>query len=115
MTVTEFGWYLRCPFRYYLKYIRRLREVEDSAVELDALQFGNLTHEVLQGFGEDHDHNRSTDPKHIARYLEELLVDRARADFGANPLPAIRIQLARLRERLRVFARHQARRSPRAG
>jgi ATP-dependent helicase/nuclease subunit B len=55
MTVTEFGWYLRCPFRYYLKYIRRLREVEDSAVELDALQFGNLTHEVLQHFGEDHE------------------------------------------------------------
>ncbi len=111
MTVTEFGWYLRCPFRYYLKYVRRLREIDDSAVELDALQFGNLTHEVLQGFGEDNDHNRSTDPRRIASYLEDLLVDRARATFGANPLPAIRIQLARLRERLRVFARHQARRS----
>lgn len=111
MSVTEFGWYLRCPFRYYLKYIRRLREVEDAAVELDALQFGNLTHEVLQHFGEDREYARSTDPQRIATYLEELLVERARAGFGADPLPAIRIQLARLRERLRVFARYQARRS----
>ncbi len=111
MTVTEFGWYLRCPFRYYLKYIRRLREVDDSAVELDALQFGNLTHEVLQHFGEDREYARSTDPLKIAGYLEQLLVERARASFGADPLPAIRIQLARLRERLRVFARSQARRS----
>ena len=111
MTVTEFGWYLRCPFRYYLKYIRKLREIEDSAVELDALQFGNLTHEVLQVFGEDPHHARSTDPLGIATYLEDVLVERARATFGAQPLPAIRIQLARLRERLRVFARHQARRS----
>ena len=111
MTVTEFGWYLRCPFRYYLKYVRRLREIDDSAVELDALQFGNLTHEVLQGFGEDAEHARSSDPKRIAGYLEDLLVSHARDTFGAQPLPAIRIQLARLRERLRVFARHQARRS----
>jgi len=111
MSVTEFGWYLRCPFRYYLKYIRRLREVEDAAVELDALRFGNLTHEVLQHFGEDPDYSRSTDPERIAGYLEELLVERARAGYGADPLPAIRIQLARLRERLRVFARYQARRS----
>lgn len=111
MSVTEFGWYLRCPFRYYLKYIRRLRQVEDASVELDALQFGNLTHEVLQHFGEDPDYSRSTDPLRIAGYLEELLVDRARAGYGSDPLPAIRIQLARLRERLRVFARYQARRS----
>jgi len=110
MTVTEFGWYLRCPYRYYLKYIRRLRQVEDSAVELDALQFGNLTHDVLQRFGEDPDHARSTDPVRIASYLEELLVETARAGFGAQPLPAIRIQLARLRERLRTFSRYQARR-----
>ncbi|MBL9107154.1 MAG: PD-(D/E)XK nuclease family protein [Myxococcales bacterium] len=110
MTVTEFGWYLRCPFRYWLKYIRRLREVEDSAVELDALQFGNLTHTVLQRFGEDPIFADSTDPERITKCLEELLADSARADFGTQPLPAIRIQLARLRERLRTFARHQARR-----
>lgn len=110
MTVTEFGWYLRCPFRYYLKYIRRLRLVDDSAVELDALQFGNLTHEVLQRFGEDPQLSDSTDPDTIAACLDELLDDRARAGYGSRPLPAIRIQLARLRQRLHVFARHQARR-----
>lgn len=110
MTVTEFGWYLRCPFRYYLKYVRRLRLVDDSAVELDALQFGNLTHEVLQRFGEDPSVADSTDPDRITAYLDELLVDRARATYGGHPLPAIRIQLARLRQRLHVFARHQARR-----
>lgn len=110
MTVTEFGWYLRCPFRYWLKYIRRLREVEDSAVELDALQFGNLAHTVLQRFGEDRGFADSSDPEYIARVLEDLLADSARADFGSNPLPAIRIQLARLRDRLHAFSRHQARR-----
>lgn len=110
MTVTEFGWYLRCPFRYWLKYVRRLREVEDKAVELDALQFGNLTHTVLQRFGEDSYFADSTDAERIAGCLEELLADSARADFGPNPLPAIRIQLARLRDRLRAFSRHQARR-----
>ena len=109
MSVTEFGWYLRCPYRYYLKYIKRLRVVEDAGVELNAIQFGNIAHEVLQGFGEDAEIARSTDAERIALYLDDALDRAATAAFGRKPLPAIRIQLARLRARLHAFSRHQAR------
>ncbi|MCB9566634.1 MAG: PD-(D/E)XK nuclease family protein [Myxococcales bacterium] len=109
MSVTEFGWYLRCPYRYYLKYIKRLRVVEDSGVELDAIQFGNITHEVLQHFGEDQSIADATDPERIALFLDDALDHSATAAFGRRPLPAIRIQLARLRARLHAFSRHQAR------
>ncbi|MBK8261555.1 MAG: PD-(D/E)XK nuclease family protein [Nannocystis sp.] len=109
MSVTEFSWYLRCPYRYWLKYIKKLRAIEDGAVELDALQFGNITHEVLQGFGEDREIASSSDPERIAAYLDDAL-DRAGVKlFGRRPLPAIRIQLARLRDRLHAFSIHQAR------
>ncbi len=109
MSVTEFGWYLRCPYRYYLKYIKRLRVVEDAGVELNAIQFGNIAHEVLQHFGEDPSISDSADPQEIALYLDDALENSATKTFGRRPLPAIRIQLARLRARLHAFSRHQAR------
>lgn len=109
MSVTEFGWYLRCPYRYYLKYIKRLRVVEDAGVELNAIQFGNIAHEVLQHFGEDPSISDSADPNEIALYLDDALEQSAREAFGRKPLPAIRIQLARLRARLHAFSLHQAR------
>jgi len=109
MSVTEFGWYLRCPYRYYLKYIKRLRVVEDAGVELNAIQFGNMAHEVLQHFGEDPSIADSDSAEEIALYLDGALERSAAAAFGRKPLPAIRIQLARLRTRLHAFSRHQAR------
>ncbi|HFE46820.1 MAG TPA: PD-(D/E)XK nuclease family protein [Nannocystis exedens] len=109
MSVTEFGWYLRCPYRYYLKYIKRLRVVEDAGVELNAIQFGNIAHEVLQHFGEDPSIANSDNAEEIALYLDDALGRSATATFGRKPLPAIRIQLVRLRARLHAFSRHQAR------
>lgn len=110
MAVTEFSWYLRCPYRYWLKYIKRLKPIDDSAVELDAMQFGILGHEVLQIFGQDEQIADGTDAKVIANFLDETLDSVARDRFGSNPLPAIRIQLARMRARLHAFARLQSRR-----
>ncbi|MGB1016549.1 MAG: PD-(D/E)XK nuclease family protein, partial [Nannocystaceae bacterium] len=110
MAVTEFSWYLRCPYRYWLKYIKRLKMIDDSAVELDAMQFGILGHEVLQLFGQDEQISDSPDPLVIAGFLDETLDSVARDKFGNRPLPAIRIQLARMRARLHAFAKLQSRR-----
>jgi ATP-dependent helicase/nuclease subunit B len=64
---------------------------------------------VLQGFGEDREIASSSDPERIAAYLDDAH-DRAGVKlFGRRPLPAIRIQLARLRDRLHAFSIHQAR------
>ncbi len=110
MAVTEFSWYIRCPYRYWLKYIKRLKIIDDSAVELDAMQFGILGHEVLQLFGQDEQIADSTETEVITNFLDETLDSVARDRFGASPLPAIRIQLARMRARLHAFAKLQARR-----
>ncbi|MCA9692882.1 MAG: PD-(D/E)XK nuclease family protein, partial [Myxococcales bacterium] len=108
MSVTEFGWYLRCPFRYWLKYVQRLRVVDDAGVELDALQFGNLTHEVLERLGLEPRMVDSTDRTALRAFLDEALDELARDKYGSRPLPAIRIQLRRLRARLHAFAKVQA-------
>jgi len=108
MAVTEFSAYLRCPYRYALDRRLRLRVVEDTARELDPLQFGTLAHHVLESFGRDERGRESRDADEIERVLIAAMQESARRRFGPDPLPAVRLQIVRLRERLASFARLQA-------
>ncbi len=105
--VTEFKDYLGCPYRYYLKQQLRLEALEDTADELDGAQFGSLAHEVLSQFGQSAV-SGSTDEEVIFAYLSAGLDEAMKALYGQWPLPAIRVQVEQLRQRLKVFAAWQA-------
>ncbi|MEX2216133.1 MAG: PD-(D/E)XK nuclease family protein [Phycisphaeraceae bacterium] len=107
LRVTAFRDYLDCPYRFYLRHIRRLEAVDDHAVELDGLQFGNLAHRVLECFarGETRD---SHDVEEIAAHLEDTLERTAAQTFGERPPAAVLIQIQQLRQRLIAFAQWQA-------
>ncbi|RMG32509.1 MAG: PD-(D/E)XK nuclease family protein [Planctomycetota bacterium] len=109
ISVTAFRDYLRCPFRFYLKHVLRLRTVDDTAEELDAQAFGTLIHEALRIFGES-DLRDACNPKEIAELLDETLHQLVRASFGNPPRVAVALQVERARERLRRFAEWQAQR-----
>jgi ATP-dependent helicase/nuclease subunit B len=108
MSITEFRQYLACPYRYALSKLLRLEAMDDSATELDALKFGSLAHDVLCEFGRDDKINASEDAEKIERYLLRVLDGAAPREFGKSRLPAIAVQMARLQQRLRSFARLQA-------
>lgn len=107
MHVTWFRTYLACPYRFYLKHIRRLEALDDQAIELDGMLFGNVAHEVLKQFGicEMRD---SKDDRAIAAHLAELLDTTAAQWFGETPPVAMRLQLLQLHARLAAFAKWQA-------
>jgi hypothetical protein len=108
LRVTAFGDYLACPYRFWLQHVLGLRPLRDDAVELDARLFGSLAHEVLRDFGVS-DCAASNTEGEIAQFLEGALDARVEAHFGETAFPAVRVQVAQLRERLRAFAREQAR------
>ena len=106
MSVTEFRDYLASPYRYYLRYRKRLQLLDDQAGELDARAFGNLAHAVLKRFGAS-EAVAATVPEVIADLLDREL-DRVVAEtFGAPP-PIVAVQVEQLRRRLRAFADWQA-------
>lgn len=107
MRVTEFRDYLACPYRYYLKHRLRLASLSDWGEELDAAGFGTLAHEVLGDFGKS-EQAASTHNDEIATFLSDSLNRHARAFYGSDPLPAVRVQIEQLRWRLMHFARWQA-------
>jgi len=108
MTVTEFRTYLACPYRYALQRLMKLEAVADDAAELDALQFGTLAHEVLERFGSDPEIRESDEPGEIEAYLLRALRHVQQRKYGRDPMPAVRLQMARLEQRLRRFASLQA-------
>lgn len=115
LRVTQFRDYLACPYRFYLRHLRRLRRLDDRMPELDAAQFGDLAHAVLEQFGhadEAHALRNSDNARQIAKFLITQLEKLAAARYGPRWVrPAVQVQWEQLRLRLEAFAEWQAQRA----
>ena len=109
MSVTSFKRYLECPYRYYLDHVLKLREIDDRAVELDALGFGSLLHGALDEFGNSK-LAASVDRNQISSFLNDWVAQKRDGFFGRHVMPAVRVQLEQLQARLNTFAAWQANR-----
>ncbi|MGE4195698.1 MAG: PD-(D/E)XK nuclease family protein [Phycisphaerales bacterium] len=110
MSVTSFRDYLASPYLFYLRHIARLREMDPSPAEMDALHFGTLVHDVMHQLAGS-DAARSDDPEKVARFLHATLDAAAHQRFGNDPMPAIWMQLQQAHARLDALAHWQARRA----
>ena len=107
LSVSDFANYLTCPYRFYLRKVRRLRTMDDKLTELDAATFGTLAHDVLDLFGKSEFADCGI-AEEIRLYLAEHLNRLAAEQFGRRPKPTVQVQLAQLRLRLDAFAEKQA-------
>jgi len=107
LNVTAFADYIRCPYRFYLKHIRKLETLDDRAVELDSRAYGSLVHRVLQSFAKS-PVALSANAKSIGDFFVDQLAEEARSKFGNKRQPAVALQLEQLEHRLRLLAQWQA-------
>ena len=107
LSATRFKAYLACPYRFYLADVLKLDAMDDRAVELNPLAFGNLAHTVLQRFAESDDAD-ATRPEVIEARLNRLLDEAVAQRVGPGSRVAVRVQVEQLRERLQRFAEQQA-------
>ncbi len=108
ISVTALADYLACPFRFYLKKICNMGAPEPDRREMNARDFGSITHLVVEKWGGDTEKNRLTDPDKIAASLFSTLDEVILQEFGKKPPLAIRIQTRAIRQRLEWFAAVQA-------
>jgi hypothetical protein len=107
--VTHFRSYLACPYRYYLRHVRKLEAIDDAARELGGDLFGSLLHHVLSRFGRNTDVRGSRRERDITEFLVEALRQEAKRLYGSDQRrAAVRLQLEQARLRLTAFAHHQA-------
>lgn len=106
--VTSLRDYLACPFRYYLKNLTHMRTPEPERREMNARDFGTITHLVLEHWGKDPEARLITTPATLTLWLHEKLHQIILHQFGENPPLALRIQTASIRQRLAWFAEEQS-------
>ena len=108
LSVTQCREYLACPFRFYLKIILGMEELDDEKVEMDPLDFGSLVHEVLSRMAQSNEMANCDHDVNLSEFLCAEAENWAAERFGF-PLPLqIRIQLDTAKQRLRAAARVQA-------
>lgn len=112
-TATDFADYLYCPYRFYLKKLCKVRQVNDNVYELEANTFGDLIHNCVMTL-KDSPVQDSGDADQIRKFLFAQLRVDAEKMFGKIPAPAVRVQIEQARLRLAKFAELQAERN-RAG
>jgi len=109
LPVTAFRQYLADPVRFHLRFVERLDEVHDDAIELDALAYGALAHDVLQRLGQEASLRQEHRADAIAEALADLLAEEVRRRYGPRPRASIAAQVRGLGRRLAAFAKAQAR------
>lgn len=100
--------YLSCPFRYYLKKILNLDDPYEEQVELDALGFGKLCHDILKAFS-DSPLKDSDSEKKIGDFLKQKTDALFWKQFGENLTLPLLIQRDAIRQRMMAAAEVQAR------
>ncbi|MDD5482562.1 MAG: PD-(D/E)XK nuclease family protein [Kiritimatiellae bacterium] len=105
---TQFRDYLACPFRFYLKHILRMKRT-GSKRELDAPDFGTMIHAVLEKFAANPEIRNSADQNTLGKYLHGLMHNYFKKIYGTNDSFPIRYARAVADQRLKAFARCQAR------
>lgn len=107
MSITSFRHYLESPYGFYLRHVLRLDEIDDRSVELDALGFGNLIHDVVVKLI-DPEMASCGDEERLNAFLVSQLDAVAAMRFGPSPRAEVWVQLEQARKRIRAFATVQA-------
>jgi ATP-dependent helicase/nuclease subunit B len=100
--------YLACPFRFYLKRVLRLGQVDDRAQELDPMQFGILCHEALEALGRSKELADNSNEEDLAAFLDATVTRSVARWFGRQVPVAVQVQIESARQRLRWAARVEA-------
>ena len=106
LSVTAFRSYLTCPFRFYLGNVLRMRSLDDSKREMDAMDFGTMLHAALEKMGTT-GMWKEDDATQLADFLiNDVEAAIARRFPSPAPLP-VQIALEAARQRLRQAANVQ--------
>ncbi len=108
ISVTQFGRYLRCPFRFYLSDVLRMDAFDTAKAEMDDGEFGSLCHAVLEAFANETEVRDSRDADEIRRFFSETLDTLFRRRYGPNPSAPLEIQMEAAAARLERLAEIQA-------
>lgn len=100
LSVTAFGAYLSCPFRFYLSHGLGMREVDGEKQEMNPMEFGNLCHDALERLGRDVEMRCCEDVGEVKAFLLSAAERYVERRYGSVMTVPVHIQLEAARQRL---------------
>jgi len=104
LSATKIASYLACPFRFYLNTVEGMSPPKASLSEWDHMEFGSLTHLILERMGNDEEAKKMTDPNILHRWLVKAFQEEVEFRFAEEIPLAFKIQVESLIQRFRFFA-----------
>lgn len=96
--------YLESPLMYYLKYVLKMKSVDDSSSELDNMEFGTFCHFAFEELGkmlkEDFPDGQYPDEEFLRNNLHQAAENYVKSMFGADPSLSIQIAMESVKSRL---------------
>ncbi len=106
LSATTFSSYLACPFRFILKRILGMEEVDTKKMEMDARDFGSLCHSALEVLAAGSNLAVETNYEEVCQALVEALGEVVRQHYGPRPPATILLQAEVAANRLKLAARY---------
>jgi ATP-dependent helicase/nuclease subunit B len=106
--VTALKAWLACPFRFYLRHVRKMEPVDPAKGEMDAFDFGHLCHGALEALGRETGLRDCTDASVLEKFLLGALERAVAARYGKHLALPLVVQLESARQRLARAAAVQA-------
>jgi len=105
--VTSFRDYLACPFRFYLKHVLQMEELDDGKRGMDAFDFGNMVHAALRRMADIPEMRECDDAGRIGVFLAKKAQEWVAVRFGAIPPLPVTAALDAATQRLHAAAHVQ--------
>ncbi len=108
VAVTALRRWLDCPFRFYLRHVRRMEGVNPAKEEMDAFDFGTLMHGALEALAREEALLGCADGGVLREFLHGALERGTRAKFGTALSLPLALQVESARQRLSKAAELEA-------
>jgi ATP-dependent helicase/nuclease subunit B len=106
ISVSAFKSYLECPFRFFLRYILKMRPVDSKTRELTPAAFGNLVHDTVATLnGQTLDHTLEREA--LIQKLHSIAERKLTQQYGDRLSFALQLQHTALLARIRAFCECQ--------
>lgn len=109
VAVTALRRWLKCPLRFYLRYVLGMEAVDPAKSELDAFDFGTLCHGALEAMALEPALRDCTDADVLREFLLREFDRRMRARHGTELTLPLLVQAESAHQRLAKAAEVQAR------
>ncbi len=106
ISATSFSGFLACPFRFILKRMLRMEEVNCKKMEMDARDFGNLCHRALEVLSAGSSLAEEASYDLVYQALVDSLHQQVKTFYGEQPSATILLQAEVASNRLQLAARH---------